>query len=44
MMADANYYGPVNHEAASKIAVQGNLSAWMFGRRTQVFPVEAGQL
>jgi len=27
MMADANYYDPVNHEAASKIVAQGNLSA-----------------
>jgi len=26
-MADANYYDPANHEAASKIVGQGNLSA-----------------
>jgi hypothetical protein len=26
-MADANYYDPANHEAASKIVGPGNLSA-----------------
>jgi hypothetical protein len=26
-MADANYYDPANHEAASKIVSQGNLAA-----------------
>jgi hypothetical protein len=26
-IADANYYDPANHEAASKIVGQGNLSA-----------------
>jgi hypothetical protein len=26
-MADANYYDPVNHEAASKIVGQGNFPA-----------------
>jgi hypothetical protein len=43
-MADANYHDPANHEAASQIVGQEILRLKMFGSRTEVLPVEAGQL
>jgi hypothetical protein len=43
-MADVNYYDPANHETASKIVGQGNFPGQIFGRRAEVFLVDAGQL
>jgi len=42
MMAHANYYDPANHEAASKIVGQGNLSAKYSAGEPKSSWVEAG--
>jgi hypothetical protein len=41
-MAAANYYDPVNHEAASKIVGQGNFPAKYSAGKSKSSWVEAG--